>query len=40
MIQGNHIYTGPSIDTFNYSINRPHAEFHHEDKKQIVSDLY
>jgi len=37
--QGNHIYTRPSIDTYDYSKYRPHAETHHEEK-QTVSDLH
>jgi hypothetical protein len=38
--QGNHIYNSPSIDTHDYSKYRPHAESHHEEKKQTVSDLH
>jgi hypothetical protein len=34
--QENHIYNSPSIDTYDYSIYRPHAEPHHEEKKLTI----
>jgi hypothetical protein len=36
ILQGNHIYISPLIDTHDRSINSPQAESHHEDKEQTV----
>jgi hypothetical protein len=38
--QGNHIYNSPSIDTYDYSIYRPHAEPHYEEEKLTFSELH